>query len=139
MLLPTYLLLIVVSCEEALTFEMSITEEDAEKAIGIMKKDKALGLFGFSLLFFQEACDFIKYDLMSSVVEFNERGVVDNRLNSTFIILFAKFFWATNIKGFYPISPIRTNYKILDNILSRRYTKVLPSIIFHNQGLFMGL
>jgi hypothetical protein len=55
-----------------------------------MDRDKAPGLNGFSMAFFQDCWGVVKGDLMAVFFEFHDQGKFVKSINSTFIALIPK-------------------------------------------------
>jgi hypothetical protein len=99
--------------EEAFSLENPFEEREVREAIIGMDRDKAPGLDGFSMAFFQDCWEVVKGDLMAVFEEFHARGKFVKSINSTFISLIPKIHGAKEIKDFRPISLVGGVYKII--------------------------
>lgn len=89
---------------QASFLEKEFTLDEIKKAIFYLPKEKAPGLDGYPLLFFQECWDIIKDDLFSFFSEFHANGKIPRGLNATFLTLISKKSGASEITDFRPIS-----------------------------------
>lgn len=89
-------------------------------AIFGMDGSKALGLGGFSMLFYQECWETIREDLMLIFDEFFHRGELCKSMRSTFIVLVPKKEDASNLGEYRPISLVSGLYKVISKVLALR-------------------
>ena len=75
--------LVSVEMNEALLYSIFLTK--LEKIVFNMKKGKALGPDGFTIEFFQEFWEIIKYDLLDVVQESHKNKQMLKSLNSTYL------------------------------------------------------
>jgi hypothetical protein len=78
-----------------------------------MDRDKALGLDGFSMAFFQDCWGVVNRDFMAVFSEFHDRAKFVKSINSTFIALIPKVHGAKEIMDFRPISLVGGIYEII--------------------------
>ena len=102
-----------------------------------MDGDKAPGLDGFSLAFFQDCWEVVKGDFMVVFDEFHAQGKFVKGINSTFISLIPKIQGAKEIKDFRPISLVGGVYKIIAKVLANRMRRVMDRIISKPQNAFV--
>lgn len=87
--------------------------------------DKAPGLDGFPIFFFQRFWHLLKEDVMAFIKEFHARGKLSKNLGASFIALISKMERVAQLKDFKPISLIGSIHKILAKVLATRLQKVL--------------
>jgi hypothetical protein len=68
--------------------------------VRVMISDKALGLDGFTMAFFQACWDVIKEDIMRVFHNFHARSKFEKNLNATFITLIPKKPGVVDVKDF---------------------------------------
>ena len=100
--------------------EREFEEEEVRKVVLAMEGDKAPGLDGFPIAFFQVCWEVVKEDIMKIFREFHTEGKFEASLNPTFISLIPKFPGASEMKDFRPISLVGGLYKIIANVLANR-------------------
>lgn len=102
-----------------------------------MDGEKSLVLDGSTIAFFKKCWDVVKNDFISEFNEFFDRGVINKCMNSTFLALIPKKEGLIGPKDFKPISMIRSVYKFIAKVLSRRIQGVMADIISTSQGAFV--
>jgi len=93
-----------IDVEEALWLERDFEESEVFEVVKTLNDDKAWGLDGFSLAFFQACWEVLKEDVMNVFLEFHVQRMFERSLNATFIALIPKKAGAVNIKDFRLIS-----------------------------------
>jgi hypothetical protein len=83
-----------------------------------MNRDKAPGLNGFFMAFFQSCWYVIRVDVMEVFLEFFQCAEIGKSLNATFITLIPKKVGAVEVKGFRPISRVSGIYKVIVKVLA---------------------
>ena len=78
-----------------------------------LQGDKAPGLDGFTMAFFQKCWPVIESDVMGFFDEVYHYCKFERSLNTSFIALIPKKLNAFNIRDFHPISLIGSVYKLL--------------------------
>lgn len=116
---------------------LPFTQEEVEKAVFNMGKDKAPGLDGFPPCFFQEFWEIIKEDLMLTLNEFWSKRTILKEWQATFLALIPKKEGVEVMEDFRPISLCNVKYKILSKVLANRLRETLPGIISPNQDGFV--
>ena len=101
--------------EEARSLEVSFKEEEIFTALNELNGEKAWGLDGVSLAFWQSSWLFVKEDIMGVFKEFYEKGTFTKSINTTFLVLIPKKGGAEDLKDFQPISLVGNLYKLLAN------------------------
>uniref|UniRef100_A0A2N9G2D1 Reverse transcriptase domain-containing protein n=1 Tax=Fagus sylvatica TaxID=28930 RepID=A0A2N9G2D1_FAGSY len=114
---------------------------DKDEVVQVLKDlegDKAPGLDGFIMAFFQKCWPVLQDDIMGFFEEVYEQGQFESSLNATFLALIPKKNDARNIKDFRPISLIGSVYKLLSKVLANRLKEVLDDLISESQNAFVG-
>ncbi|KAK3199072.1 hypothetical protein Dsin_022487 [Dipteronia sinensis] len=117
--------------------EAEFTREEVWDALDNCNGNKALGMDGFNLHFFEAHCEVIREDFMRFIKEFHKDGALVKDLNNTFLTLIPKTLNPVSIGDFRPISLIGAMYKILAKVLANRIKKVMHSIIGESQMAFV--
>ena len=112
-------------------------EVEVRKVVLKMNGNKALGLDGFSMAFFQVCWDVLRVDIMKVFGEFHVGGMFEKSLNATFISLIPNIPGAMELKDFHPISLVGGIYKIIAKVLANRLKMVLDKIISKSQSAFI--
>jgi hypothetical protein len=115
--------------EKASSLEDPFEEREVREVIKGMDRDKAPGLDGFSMAFFQDCWEVVKGDFVAVFEEFYARGKFVKSIHSTFISLILKIQGAKEVKDFRPISLVGGVYKIISKVLANRMKKVIDKII----------
>ena len=74
---------------------------------------KALGLDGFSGVFYQKCWGIVKDDVVRTVVSFFEERHMNNEQNCTDVVLIPKLFGPEMVSQFRPISLCNFLYKVI--------------------------
>ena len=72
------------SLQEAESLELPFSEEEVRSALMEMNGNKASGLNGFTVAFWQSCWDFVKEEVMEMFKEFYEQSSFIKSLNTTF-------------------------------------------------------
>ncbi len=102
-----------------------------------MEKGKALVPNGFSIEFFQEFQEIVKYDLLDVVQESYRNKQMLKSLNSTFLSFIPKKEGANQFDQFKPIELCNVVYKIITKWIAERLKPFLDSLICVKQGGFV--
>ena len=127
----------ILSIEDAAGLERPFEEDEVTGVVHGFVGDKALGLDGFPMAFFQFYWDVVCMDIMKVLNYFHGMGSFERSLNATFLALIPKKVEAVEVKDFRPISLIGGVYKILAKLLANRLRLVLPTIISPSQNAFV--
>jgi len=122
---------------ESYWLERDFGEQEERKVVKAMVGDKAPGLDGFSMAFFQTCWDVLRVDIMKVFSDFRTRGKFEKSVNASFISLISKIPGATNLKDFHPISLVGGIYKIIAQALANRLRMVMEKIISKSQSAFI--
>jgi hypothetical protein len=120
---------------ELLTGEFS--EAEVRAAIFQMERNKAPGLDGFPLEFYQVFWDLIKPDLMALFKKFQEGVLPLHRLNFGNIILLPKKREARTIQQYRPICLLNVSFKIFTKVATNRLTTIAHNLIKPTQTAFL--
>jgi len=123
--------------EDRIWLEREFEEDEIWAIIPNFKGDKAPGLDGFSMAFFQKCWEILKNDIFAVLKEFYSTGKFEKSLNATFVSLIPKKAGAVDIKDFRPISLIGGMYKIISKILANRLKVVLGKVVSQSQNAFI--
>lgn len=116
---------------------MLFQEDEIWNVMKGMKGDKAPGIDGFTISFFQKCWYIIKEDLLRGFEEFHQKDEFYLHLYNTFITLVPKKRVASAPKDLCPISLLSSVYKIIFNVLTSRLRPIMESIISNPQGDFV--
>jgi len=121
---------------EASWLEIAFVEEEVRKVVSAMNGDKAPGLDGYSIAFFQAFWDVLRLDIMKVFFDFHARGMFEKSLNVSFILLILKISGANSLKDCRPISLVGGIYNIIAKVLANRLKLVLEKVISKSQSAF---
>lgn len=117
--------------------DATFTSEEIEKALFMMRPNKAPGPYGFTAGFFQRHWDLLGPDVCLAVLEFLNGGDVPDIVNNTVIVLIPKIKHPQELTQFRPISLCNVLYKICSKVLANRLRLVLDDIISEEQSAFV--
>ncbi|GKB96337.1 RNA-directed DNA polymerase, eukaryota, reverse transcriptase zinc-binding domain protein [Tanacetum coccineum] len=115
-----------------------VSLEEIKNAVWDCGSQKAPGPDGFSFMFVKKYWDIMKIDIQNFVMRFFSSSSFPPGTNSSFFTLIPKVSNPLYIKDFRPISLIGFQYKIVAKILANRLSKVMDSIISHEQSAFIS-
>jgi hypothetical protein len=129
----------MVSEEEFIQLEKSVTTEDIMEVLKGFAKDKSLGPDGWSVQFYFHFFDMIAIDLLEAVEESRRIGVVNRAINSNFIALIPNVNGPATYEEFRPIALCNLCYKIFTKIIARCIRLILSRVLSDEQfGFFKG-
>ena len=76
--------------QEAENLELPFSEVEVHSALMDMNGDKAPGLDGFTVAFWQSCWDFVKEEVLEMFKEFHEQSSFLKSLNNMFLVLLPK-------------------------------------------------
>ena len=117
-----------ISVEDASWLDRPFEEEEVFGVITDFHGDKAPGLDGFSMAFFQSCWSVLKTEIMAIFHNFHTQGVFEKSLNALFLALIPKKVDAEEVKDFRPISLVGGIYKIISRVLANRLRRVAPGL-----------
>ncbi|GKA86255.1 putative RNA-directed DNA polymerase, eukaryota, reverse transcriptase zinc-binding domain protein [Tanacetum coccineum] len=112
--------------------------EEIKNAVWDCGSQKAPDPDGFSFMFVKKYWDIMKIDIQNFVMRFFSSSSFHPGTNSLFFTLIPKVSNPLYIKDFRPISRIGFQYKIVAKILANKLSKVMDSIISHEQSAFIS-
>ena len=127
---------IVLHSQDVSKLEEPFCGEEAFMALSKLNRDKAPGLDGFSLAFWQHCRDVVKVEVLSFFKEFHEQGCFVKILNATFLVLVPKG-GAEELKDFRSISLVGSLYKLLAKVLGNRLKKMMGKVVSKHQNAFV--
>ncbi|GJY11301.1 putative RNA-directed DNA polymerase, eukaryota, reverse transcriptase zinc-binding domain protein [Tanacetum coccineum] len=114
-----------------------VSLEEIKASVWDCGSQKSLGPDGFSFMFVKKYWDLLHIDIQTFVNDFFTSGMFPPGSNSSFFTLILKVPNPLYIKDYRPISLIGVHYKIVAKILANRLSKVIDSIISHEQSAFI--
>ena len=118
-----------ISVEDAIWLDRPFDEEEVFGVINNFNGDKALGLNGFSMAFFQSCWCVIKIEIMAVFHNFHTQAVFETNLNASFLAFIPKKVDAVEVKDFWPINLVGGFYKIIFKALANRLCRVAHWLI----------
>ena len=115
--------------EDALWLDRPFDEEEVFGVINDFNGDKAPGLDGFPIAFFQSCWSVLKTKIMEVFQNFHTQAVFEKSLNASFHALIPKKVNAVEVKDFWPISLVGGIYKIISKVLANRFRRVTHGLI----------
>ena len=115
--------------EDALWLDRPFDEEEVFGVINDFNGDKAPGLDGFSIVFFQSCWCVLKTKIMAVFHNFHTQAVFETNLNASFLAFIPKKVDAVEVKDFWPISLVGGFYKIIFKALANRLCRVAHWLI----------
>ena len=102
-----------------------------------MNGDKAPGLDGFTVAFWQNCWEIVKEDVLDMFKEFYDQNSFIKSLNHTFLVLIPKKGGAEDLGDYRPISLLGGLYKLLAKVLANRLKKIIGKVISPDQNAFI--
>lgn len=125
------------SAEGSEYLELPFDEEVVLAELNSCAPDKAPGLDGYTMRFFQKSCEFIKTDVMAALKFVHQHGSTVRPCNASFIALVPERKGAIELKDFRPISLIGSIYKLAAKVLAGRMKKVIGKSVSGQQTAFI--
>ena len=126
-----------ISQQEADTLELSFMEEEVHSTLMDMNGDKAPGLGGFTVAFWQYCWEFVKEEVLEMFKEFHGQNAFLKSLNNTFLVLLPKKGRAEELGDFRPINLLGGLYKLLAKVLANRIKNVIGRVVSLDQNAFV--
>lgn len=117
--------------------ERPFEENEVYQVVCGMVKDKAPGLDGFSMGFFQVCWNVVKVDVLRVFQKIFNYQKFEKSLNATFISLIPKIVGVSELKDFRPISLVGSVYKIISKVVTNQLSTVMEIIISMSQNAFV--
>lgn len=115
----------------------AVTDKEIKEALFNMNPNKAPGIDGFNVHFFQSAWQTIGSDVCPAIQQFFASGRLPRLINPTLITLLPKIENATTVKEFRPIACCSILYKIISKVIANRIHAVLSMVVSDNQSAFI--
>ena len=118
--------------------KLPISEEEVRKVVWSLHSNKNPGPDGFMISFYRICWHIINKDMLKKINWNQSKNNIGGAANSTFLDLITKENNMISIKIYMPIFLCNPSYKILSKVISNRPKKVIPLIIFENEGGFIA-
>ena len=102
----------------------------------VLSGDKALGLDGFTMAFWQFSWEFTKIEIMAFFGDLFRLGIFQRSLNATFLVVIPKEGGAEELKDFRLISLVGSLYKLLTKVLTNRLKLAIGEVVSEYQHAF---
>jgi hypothetical protein len=119
---------------ETSSLELPFQERGVLEVVKAMNRDKAPGLDGFSIAFFQDYWNVINTDIMGVFHDFHAHSKFVKSLIATFTALIPKKYGAMDFKDFRSISLVSGVYKIIAKVIANRLRRVVENVISKPQN-----
>nr|GEY70518.1 hypothetical protein [Tanacetum cinerariifolium] len=126
-----------VSIESSLNMVRLIINEEIKRAMFDTRDDKALGLNGYTLVFFKKGWDIVGSNVCNAVGDFFGNGKLLKEINHTFLALILKVPTPTKVNDYRPISCCNVIYKCISKIITNRIIKGIKEVVSENQSAFV--
>ena len=113
------------------------TEMEIKDVVFSMHPNKALGLDGMNLAFFQHYWHILGQDVCTACLSFISNCAIPEEINATHTVLISKKKQIEDMGDLRPISLYVVIYKITANAITNRLKRVLPAVIAYNQSTFI--
>jgi hypothetical protein len=113
------------------------SDEEISFALFQIGPTKAPGPYGFPACFYQRNWGTLKGDILMTVQNFFEEGIMPEGINDTAIVLIPKNKNPLSLKDYRPISLCNVIYKVVAKCLVNRLRPLLPGIILETQSAFI--
>jgi hypothetical protein len=127
----------MVTQEENIVLISPFSEEEVQKALFQMEKNKAVDPDGIPIEFYQSCWNFIKGDMMALFMEFHEERMDIRRLNYDIITLLPKIKESARIQQYRPMCLLNCIYKWFTKCLTLRLEHVAQRIIHRAHATFL--
>ena len=117
--------------DERLSLEREFSKEEVTQVLMKMEGDKASGLDGFTMDFFQKCWSVVEVDVMAVFEHFHRYSMFKRSLNAPFLSLIPKKNNAIDVKDFRPISLVGSVYKLLSKVLANRLRSRSKACVEH--------
>ncbi|GJY75405.1 RNA-directed DNA polymerase, eukaryota [Tanacetum coccineum] len=127
----------VLSKDQVEELEREVSYEEVKKAVWDCGENKYPGPDGYTFEFFRRFLNFLDQDIFEAVKCFISTGSFPRGCNSSFITLISKVHDAKLVKDFWPITLIRSVYKIISKLLANSLCYVILDLISDIQSAFV--
>jgi hypothetical protein len=127
----------IVSAEQAVLLENSVSAEEIKSIFFSMKANKSPGPDGYTAEFFKSSWEVVGEDVVVAIQSFFDSGMLLKEVNATILSLVPKRPNVSVMGDFRPIACCNVIYKCITKILSNRMLPLLDSMISRNQSAFI--
>lgn len=113
------------------------SSQKVKEVVFSMAPEKALGLDGFTTLFFQKCWSFLGDEILLVLEEARRNRSILKEMNTTLFAIIPKTKNPNSFVDFHPIALCNTLYKIITKAISMRLARLIPKIIVGEQGGFV--
>lgn len=121
----------------AVTLERPFTIDEIKNAVWSCETSKTPGPDGFSLGFFKNHWDMLKFDILNFFTDFHEKAVLIKACTSSFITVIPKVKNPQSLLEYRPICLVGSLLKILSKLLAGRLKEVIWNLISAKQSAFI--
>ena len=115
-----------------------ITEQEIHTAIKDLNKNKAPGIDGIPIEFYQTFWQVIKFELINVIKNISTGTFLKNNQRQAIITLIPKGGDQSLLKNWRPVSLICCDVKVVSKILANRLKPLMPNILSTNQYCISG-
>lgn len=126
-----------VTLEQKQALLMPVRHEEVKTTTFAMHPDKAPGVGGLNLSFFQAYWSIVGQDVYKFCQDFFETGELPTNLNTTLVCLIPKLKHPKKVADLRPISLCNVLMRILSKIMTNRVKPILQTIISEQQNAFI--
>jgi hypothetical protein len=119
----------IISDEDNFLLGALPTESEIYASLKSLGRTKALGLDGFTALFYVKYWDYIKGTVLLAIGNFFQNNHLLREQNHTFIALIPKRLGASSVHHYRPINLCNIIYKIISKLLANRLKPLLSKFI----------
>ncbi|KAL9691395.1 hypothetical protein QQ045_011817 [Rhodiola kirilowii] len=104
------------------------SEVDVKEVVFQMCQTQALGLDGFSVLFYQKSWSMVKEKVSTQILRMLNSRMLEDGINKTLITLFPKVKDPKTVREYIPISLCNVGVKIVTKMLANGLKPILPTL-----------
>lgn len=126
-----------VSVEQNLILSVVPSADEIHDAVFHLKRNSSPGPDRFSGIFFTSCRHVVGQDVISAVTHFFSTSKLLRVTNAYFLTLIPKKQSPVSFDDFRPISLVNFSYKIISEILAKRFSDILPLLISKHHAAFV--
>ena len=115
-----------------------VSKEEIKEALLSCDPSKGLGYDGFNIKCIKQLWPIIGDDFNNSILTFFETAHLPKTLNMTWVTLIPKKDTPVDVLDYRPISMVRSVYKVIAKVLSKRLKGVIAELIGETQTAFVS-